>query len=195
MRFRPYALCLLALAAVAATAPAQQRDTTRRIAQSTVPLTPNRDVILEIPELTVDSIGLTVSNVRAHVALDANAMNLVSLTAGVDVGIKQVQLGITGVAAEAYLYVDLDNVARIVDRVVLTLDRNPQILTRLLQAVDTTVNSLTGGIGGAAGGAPTRTTSPTQQPASRPPADAAPTTPASSTTTTTTRPPAETTRR
>lgn len=174
MRFRPHALCLLALAAVAATASAQQRDTTgRRIAQSTVPLTPNRDVILEVPELTVDSIGLTVSNVRAHVALDLNAMNFVSVNAGVDVGIKQVQLGITGVAAEAYLYVDLDNVARIVDRVVLTLDRNPQILTRLLQAVDTTVNSLTGGVGGAAGGTTTRSTSPSQQPTTRPPTDAA----------------------
>lgn len=107
-------------------------------------LTPNRDVVLEIPELSVDSIGLTVSNVKAHVALDANAMNLVQVTAGVDVGIKQVQLGIVGVFAEAYLYADLDNVARIVDRVVQTLDRNPRILTRVLQAVDTTVNAATG---------------------------------------------------
>ena len=148
-------------------ASAQQRDTTRRTGARISPtmqpgLTPNRDVILEIPELSVDSIGLTVSNVRAHVALDANAMNLVSLTAGVDVGIKQVQLGITGVVAEAYLYVDLDNVARIVDRVVLTLDRNPAILTQLLQAVDTTVNSITGETGAAL--RPTSTTPPRSSP-------------------------------
>ena len=106
-------------------------------------LTPNRDVILEIPELSVDSIGLTVQDVRAHVSLDANAMNFVQITAGVDVGIRKVQLSISGVLAEAYLYVDLDNVARIVDRVVLTLDRNPEILTQVLQAVDTTVNAAT----------------------------------------------------
>jgi hypothetical protein len=142
------ALALLTFLAVPAAA--QQRDTTRRVpagqrvAPSQTSLTSNRDVILEIPELSVDSIGLTVNNVRAHVALDANAMNFVQLTAGVDVGIKQVQLGITGVFAEAYLYVDLDNVARVVDRVVQTLDRNPQILTRLLAAVDTTVNAATG---------------------------------------------------
>ena len=111
---------------------------------STTGLTPNRDVILEIPELSVDSIGLTVSNVRAHLALDANAMNVVSITAGVDVGIKQVQLGITDVFAEAYLYVDLDNVARIVDRVITTLNRNPEILTRVLQVVDTGVNAIGG---------------------------------------------------
>lgn len=71
-------------------------------------------------------------------------MNLVTITAGVDVGIKQVQLGIVGVFAEAYLYVDLDNVARIVDRVVMTLGRNPQILTQVLKTVDTTVDAATG---------------------------------------------------
>lgn len=119
--------------------PAQ--PTTGRVATSTPATTPNRDVILEVPELSVDSIGLTVSNVKAHVSLDANAMNLVQITAGVDVGIKKVQLGIVGVYGELYLYADLDNVARIVDRVVATLDRNPKILTQVLAAVDTTVNA------------------------------------------------------
>jgi len=147
------ALVLLSTQSLAA----QQRDTTRRATPGTTGgrftanaqgLTPNRDVILEIPELSVDSIGLTVKDVRANVALDANAMNLVQLTAGVDVSIKQVQLGIVGVFAEAYLYVDLDNVARIVDRVVQTLDRNPEILTQVLKTVDTTVNSLNSGLTG-----------------------------------------------
>ena len=44
----------------------------------------------------------------------------------------------------AYLYVDLDNVAKIVNRVVQTLDRNPQILIQVLKTVDTAVTSLTG---------------------------------------------------
>ena len=142
-------LCI-ALAPAIATA---QRDTTARpatqrvAASTTAGTTPNRDVILEIPELSVDSIGLTVQDVRAHVSLDANAMNFVQITAGVDVGIRKVQLGITGVLAEAYLYVDLDNVARIVDRVVKTLDRNPEILTQVLKTVDTTVNAATGRAG------------------------------------------------
>ena len=122
----------------------QPQPTAGRQFQGTTQLTPNRDVILEIPELSVDSIGLTVADVRAHVALDANAMNLVSVTAGVDVGIKKVQLGLVGVMAEAYLYVDLDNVARIVNRVVQTLDRNPQILIQVLKTVDTAVTSITG---------------------------------------------------
>lgn len=146
---RSLRLAALLFAAAALPALAQVRpDTARRPAtpagrfQATSQgLTPNRDVILEVPELSVDSIGLTVSNVQAHVSLDANAMNLVQITAGVDVGIKKVQLGIVGVYAEVYLYADLDNVARIVDRVVATLDRNPKILTQTLAAVDTTVNA------------------------------------------------------
>ncbi len=143
---------LALLIAIAAQVSAQQptagqpQPTTgqRQTFQGTTGLTPNRDVVLEIPELSVDSIGLTVADLRAHVALDANAMNLVSLTAGVDVGIKKVQLGLVGVLAEAYLYVDLDNVARIVNRVVQTLDRNPQILIQVLKTVDTAVTSITG---------------------------------------------------
>ncbi|HET7158857.1 MAG TPA: hypothetical protein VFI62_07665, partial [Burkholderiales bacterium] len=79
---------------VAVAAPASAQQPTAQRFTGTTQLTPNRDVILEIPELSVDSIGLTVADVRAHVALDANAMNLVQLTAGVDVGIKKVQLGI-----------------------------------------------------------------------------------------------------
>lgn len=141
MRVRGMAgLALLVICA--ASAGAQQQAGGRYQASMQPTTTPNRDVILEIPELAVDSIGLTVQDVRAHVALDANAMNLVQVTAGVDVGIKKVQLGITGVLAEAYLYVDLDNVARIVGRVVQTLDRNPRILTQVLAAVDTTVNAV-----------------------------------------------------
>jgi hypothetical protein len=144
------ALAVLSLVALAPSLEAQQRDssgarpTTARVSPTQTTLTPHRDVILEVPELSVDSIGLTVNNLRARVSLDANAMNFVQLTAGVDVSIKQVQLGITGVYAEAYVYVDLDNVARLVERVVRTLDRNPQILTRMLAAVDTTVNAATG---------------------------------------------------
>ncbi len=137
--FAGLALCTTIAANVSA-----QQPTARRTYTATTSLSPNRDVILEIPELSVDSIGLTVADVRAHVALDANAMNLVQLTAGVDVGIKKVQLGIVGVLAEVYLYVDLDNVAKIVNRVVQTLDRNPQILIQVLKTVDTAATSIAG---------------------------------------------------
>lgn len=104
--------------------------------------TPNYDVILEVPNLSVDSIGVTVQDLRAHLSLAANVASLVSLDAGVDASIERVRLDITGVAAEAYLYVDLDNVTRIVNRVVSTLDRNPQILTQVLGTVNNAVGTV-----------------------------------------------------
>jgi hypothetical protein len=135
--------------------------------------TPNYDVVLEVPELSVDSIGLTVANLRAHLALDANVANLVSLTAGVDVAIDRVELQIAGVVAEAYVYVDLDNVARIADRVLTTLDNNPALLTQVLATVDSTVNTVggvantvlqPGGVAGQAVGAVGRTLDNASQP-------------------------------
>lgn len=135
MRRRNFALAILATVLFQGSALAQG-------GQAAGLGTPNYDIVLEVPELSVDSIGLNVEALRAHLALDANAMNLVSINAGVDVGIDQVQLTVTGVLAEAYLYVDLDNVTRIVARVVQTLDNNPQILTQLLTTVDTVVGTV-----------------------------------------------------
>ena len=160
-------LFLAALLAVAPTAlVAQQTDTTARRqplgaglgdartrsslgTRSGAPGTPHYDVVLEVPELSVDSIGLRVDDLRAHLSLDAQVASLVVLNAGVDVSIEQVTLRIEGVLAEVYLYVDLDNVAVIVDRALTTLENNPEILEQLLATVDTAVG-VAGQVGGAA---------------------------------------------
>jgi hypothetical protein len=109
------------------------------------------DVVLEVPELAVDSIGLTVQRLRARVSLDANVARLVSITAGADVRIREVELLLTGVAAEAYLYVDLDDVVRIADRVLATLDRNAGLLVRLLSTTSDAVGTLGSGAAGLVG--------------------------------------------
>ncbi|SMB81681.1 hypothetical protein [Deinococcus hopiensis] len=106
--------------------------------------TGNPDVLLDVPNLSVEEITLEVDNLRAHVALDARLANLLQLTAGADVSIDKVKLTIKGVRAEALLKVNLDNVARIIDRTLTTIDRNPQILERLLTTVDNTVNTVGG---------------------------------------------------
>lgn len=100
------------------------------------------DVLLDIPNLSVDEITLEVDNLRVHLALDARVANLVQLTAGADASIERVHLTIKGVQAEAHLVVRLDNVAAILDRTLTTIDRNPEILTRLLQSVDTAVGTV-----------------------------------------------------
>ena len=102
------------------------------------------DIVLDVPNLSVDEIVLDVNGVEAHVALDARVAKLVELSAGADVVIQRVYLGIRGVQAEAHLKVDLDNVATIVDRVLTTLDRNPEIVSGLLATIDNTVNTVGG---------------------------------------------------
>jgi hypothetical protein len=102
------------------------------------------DVLLDVPNLSVDEITLEVENLRAKVSLDARLANLLALTAGADVGIDKVKLQIKGVKAEVLLKVRLDNVAAIIDRTLTTIDRNPEILTRLLESVDKTVGTVGG---------------------------------------------------
>lgn len=106
--------------------------------------TPHYDVVLEVPQLSVDSIILKLDSLRVRLALAAQAANLVSLSAGAIVNIDHVDLQIRGVIAEAYLYVDLDNVARIIDRVVQTLEKNPELVTELLATVDSAVRTVGG---------------------------------------------------
>lgn len=142
MMRRSFAIALCGAALLAGDA-AAQRPVLGDASRSQIG-TPHYDVVLEVPELSVDSIGLTVADLRAVLALDANAANLVSLSAGADVRIERVELEIEGVVAEAYVYVDLDNVARIVDRVVTTLNRNPQILAQVLTVVDSAVGTVGG---------------------------------------------------
>lgn len=102
------------------------------------------DVFLDIPNLSVDEIKIDVQNLEAHIALNARLANLLSLNAGADVRIERVNVQIKGVKAQAQLIVRLDNVRDIIDRTLTTIDRNPQILTRLLQTVDTTVGTVGG---------------------------------------------------
>src|ERR687889_325132 len=138
----------------------RQQEASERRRQSAASGDP--DVLLDIPNLSVEEITLKVKNLRARVSLDARLANLLQLTAGADAGIDEVDLTIKGVRAELLLKVRLDNVAAIIDRTLTTIDRNPQILERLLQTVDTTVGTV-GGVANTAlqpGGAVSNLTAP-----------------------------------
>jgi hypothetical protein len=100
------------------------------------------DVLLDIPNLSVDEIKLDVQNLQAHVSLDARVANLVKITAGVDASIEKVNLDIKGVKASALLIVRLENVREIITHTLDTLDKNPQLVDRLLQTVDNTVGTV-----------------------------------------------------
>ena len=89
------------------------------------------DVLLDVRQLKVDEIKLEVDNLQAHVSVLAEVLNLVRLQVGVDASLGQVSLDIKGVEAALVLRVRLDNVAKIIDRVMTTIDNNPQIIGEL----------------------------------------------------------------
>ena len=102
------------------------------------------DVLLDVPNLSVEQITLEVDNLQVNLALDARLANLLKLTAGADASIDKVKLDIKGVQAQATLIVRLDNVRAIIERTLQTLDNNPQIVTQLLSTVDNTVTTVGG---------------------------------------------------
>ncbi len=102
------------------------------------------DVLLDVPNLSVDEITIEVNNLQVNISLDARLANLLKLTAGAEASIDQVKIGIKGVQAQATLIVRLDNVRAIIERTLQTLDNNPQLVTQLLSTVDNTVNTVGG---------------------------------------------------
>lgn len=100
------------------------------------------DVLLDIPNLSVEEITLEVDNLQAHLSVDARLANLLQLSAGADVSVDKVSISIKGVSAQVLLKVRLDNVAAIIDRTLTTIDRNPELLERLLTTVDNTVGTV-----------------------------------------------------
>jgi hypothetical protein len=138
--------------AVPAQAPAQPRPRATTSGNSpavailnAVPADQQPDVVLDIPDLSVESITLEVQGLQAHVSLDAQLANLLHLTAGADAKLESVKLDIKGVHAQAALIVRLDNVRAIIERTLQTLDNNPQIITQLTGTLDNAVN-VTGGV-------------------------------------------------
>jgi hypothetical protein len=93
------------------------------------------DVLLDVPELRIDSIHFELDNLDAHVALKAQVLNLVKLNVGIDVHLGKTKLDVKGVEAQLVLKARLDHVTAIVDRLMTSLDRNPELVKGLSRAV------------------------------------------------------------
>jgi hypothetical protein len=106
------------------------------------------DVLLDVQELEVDRIGLTVRGLKAHVSVVAELASLVSLQVGVDARLDEVELEIEGVRAKLLLKVRLENVRAILTHALDTVAEHPQILRTLTRALD---ELLTGTLGNALG--------------------------------------------
>jgi hypothetical protein len=93
------------------------------------------DVLLDVPELKVDLIHFELDDLDAHVALKAKVLNLIKLNVGIDVHLSRVKLDIKGVEAQVVMKARLDHVTAIVDRLMTSLDRNPELVKGLSRAV------------------------------------------------------------
>jgi len=94
------------------------------------------DVILDVSELEVDRIKLTVKDLRAHVSVLAELAGLLSLQVGVHARLDEVELEIEGVRAKVLLKVRLDDVRAILKEALETVAEHPQILRILTRALD-----------------------------------------------------------
>ena len=101
------------------------------------------DVLIDVPVVKVDVIDFEVDDLQAQVAVMAEVRDMVQLSVGADVQLGKVELTIEGVEAQALLKARLHNVGAILERVALTLDRNPE----LLESVGKAVQDVGGGAG------------------------------------------------
>jgi len=105
------------------------------------------DVVVDIPVVKVDEIHFELDDLEARVSLHAEVLDLVKLSVGVHVELGKVELNIKGVEAQALLRARLDHVTAIIDRVLTTLDRNPEVL----QSIGRTLEPVGEGAGKAVG--------------------------------------------
>lgn len=93
------------------------------------------DVIVDIPVVKVDEIHFELDDLMARVSLHAEVLDLVKLSVGVHAELGKVELNIKGVEAQALMRARLDHVTAIIDRVLTTLDRNPDVLKNIAKAL------------------------------------------------------------
>ena len=123
---------------------AEDAPPTNNVVPENTPARQDVDVLLNVEELEVDRIKLTVKDLRAHVSVVAELASLVSLQVGVDARLDEVELEIEGVRAKLLLKVRLDNVRAILKHALDTVAEHPEILRILTRALDELVEGLLG---------------------------------------------------
>jgi hypothetical protein len=99
------------------------------------------DVYVDAPVVNVDEIKFEMDDLRVHLAVLAEAGHFVQINAGAAARLGKVELDIQGVETQALLETRLENVTLILARVLTTLDRNPE----LLQSVGDALGDVGGG--------------------------------------------------
>ena len=90
---------------------------------------------MDAPVVKVDEIKFELDDLRVHLAVLAEAGHFVQINAGAAARLGKVELDIQGVETQALLEARLDNVTAILARVLTTLDRNPELLKSVGEAL------------------------------------------------------------
>jgi len=93
------------------------------------------DVYVDAPVVKVDEIKFEMDDLRAHLAVLAEAGHFVQVNAGAAVRLGKVELDMQGGETQALLEARLRNVTKILGRVLTTLDRNPELLQSVGEAL------------------------------------------------------------
>src|SRR5829696_540929 len=107
------------------------------------------DVLIDAPVVKLEGLDFELNDLRAKVALFAKVLDLVELTVGIDAYLGRVKLTIDSIEVQALVKVRLDNVTAILDRVLTTIDRNPQIVEEIARGVGSAVEDVGEGAGSA----------------------------------------------
>ncbi len=107
-------------------------------------------MLLRVPNLSIGRIELDVDNLQAEVNLAAEVANLVSINAGVQIGVSKVNITIADVEAKLELIIRLGHLVDIVNRTLASLDLNP-LLINLLNDVTDVVDNVVGEVDGLLG--------------------------------------------
>jgi hypothetical protein len=101
--------------------------------------------------VNVGEIDINVSNLTAKINLDAQVLQLLRFNAGVDLSIDRVSLLIANVSAKVLLEARLENLVRMINDTLDSIDLNP-VLATLGQEVGSLVGDTVDGLTGSGGG-------------------------------------------
>jgi hypothetical protein len=103
-----------------------------------------------VPNLSVGRIELDVDNLQAEINLAASIASLVTINAGVQIGVQKVNITISDVEAQLELVIRLGHLVDIVNRTLASLDLNP-LLINVLNNVTAVVDNVVGAVDGLLG--------------------------------------------
>ena len=111
----------------------------------------NPDVYLNA-SVDIGEIDIEVTNLTAKINVDAQVLSLLTFSAGVDVSIDRVSLLIENVTAKVLLEARLENVVKMINATLNSLDLNP-VLATLGSDVGQVLNDTTSAVGSIVGSA------------------------------------------